>query len=132
MAAVDAGNNVETPRILPPFQTQEAGCAIDRPSWQDGRLLRTDPVLAAFTFRVRQTRINETFRERPVMKTVVACVFAMLITAGAAFAEGESGPGGLSTGREVGAMPTPEQCAQGWDPSLRMTEVEFNLACDNL
>ncbi|RPI41292.1 MAG: hypothetical protein EHM67_08490 [Hyphomicrobiaceae bacterium] len=66
------------------------------------------------------------------MKTVPAVVFAMLITAGAAFAQGESLPGGQSTGREIGAMPTPEQCNQGWDPSLRMTEAEFNLACDNL
>ena len=62
------------------------------------------------------------------MKTLSALMFAMLMTTGAALAEGESTPGG----RELGTMPTPEQCYQGWDPSMRMTEVEFNWACDNL
>ena len=53
-------------------------------------------------------------------------MFAMLMTTGAALAEGEA----TSGGREL--APTPEQCYQGWDPSMRMTEVEFNWACDNL
>ena len=60
------------------------------------------------------------------MKTLSALMFAMLMTTGAALAEGES----TSGGREL--APTPEQCYQGWDPSMRMTEVEFNWACDNL
>jgi len=62
------------------------------------------------------------------MKTLSALMFAMLMTTGVALAEGEATPGG----RELATMPTPEQCYQGWDPSMRMTEVEFNWACDNL
>jgi len=25
--------------------------------------------------------------------------------------------------------PTPQQCAQGWNSSLRMTQAEFDAAC---
>lgn len=70
------------------------------------------------------------------MRTLAAIAFATLLATGGAVAQdsgsgGESGPGGQSTGREVGAMPTVEDCERGWDPSMRVTEAEFNIACEN-
>ena len=41
----------------------------------------------------------------------------------------ESGPGGKSTGKEAGTNPTAEQCAKGWDSSMRITQAEFNEKC---
>lgn len=67
------------------------------------------------------------------MKTLAALAVAITMSAGGALAQdgGEAAPGGFSTGREAGALPTPEQCQQGWDASMRMTEAEFDIACDN-
>lgn len=67
------------------------------------------------------------------MKTLSAFALALLLGTGAALAQGtESGPGGQSTGKEAGALPTVEQCRAGWDASYRMTEAEFNAACAEL
>jgi hypothetical protein len=76
------------------------------------------------------------------MRTLSAFVLALVLATGAAVAQSsggsgsgasggtESGPGGTSTGKEAGAMnPTPEQCAKGWDSSMRMSQTAFNAAC---
>ena len=75
------------------------------------------------------------------MKTLSAFAFALVLASGAAMAQGsgsgggsgggtESGPGGVSTGKEAGAAnPTAAQCAKGWDSSMRMTQAEFNMKC---
>jgi hypothetical protein len=78
------------------------------------------------------------------MRTLSAFALALVLATGAAMAQGsggsgsgsgasggtESGPGGTSTGKEAGAMnPTPEQCAKGWDSTMRMTQAAFNAAC---
>jgi len=65
------------------------------------------------------------------VKTLGTFALALLLSTGAVLAQGtESGPGGYSSGREAGAMPTPEQCREGWNASYRMTQAEFNAACD--
>jgi hypothetical protein len=64
------------------------------------------------------------------VKTLATFALALLLGTGAALAQGtESGPGGYSSGREAGAMPTPEQCREGWNASYRMTQAEFYAAC---
>jgi hypothetical protein len=64
------------------------------------------------------------------MRTVGTFALALLLSTGAALAQGtESGAGGFSTGKEAGVMPTPEQCREGWSASYRMTEAEFDAAC---
>lgn len=70
------------------------------------------------------------------MRTLAAIMFAMLLTTGAAMAQeggsgGEAAPDGINMEPEIDAMPTPQQCEQGWDASMDMTEAEFDLACDN-
>ncbi len=66
------------------------------------------------------------------MKTLGTFAVALLLGTGAALAQGiESGPGGESFGKEAGTMPTVEQCREGWDASYRMTEAEFNAACED-
>jgi hypothetical protein len=67
------------------------------------------------------------------MRALGVAALAVLLSTGAAMAQGtESTPGGFSSGREAGALPTVEQCRQGWDASYRMTEAEFNAACEDL
>jgi hypothetical protein len=78
------------------------------------------------------------------MKTVTAIALALTLATGAAFAQGSGGSGsggaagggteagksGMTTGKESAAQnPTPEQCAKGWDSSMRMTQAEFNAGC---
>jgi hypothetical protein len=66
------------------------------------------------------------------VKTLGTFAVALLLSTGAALAQGtESGPGGESFGKEAGAMPTVEQCREGWNASYRMTEAEFNAACED-
>lgn len=67
------------------------------------------------------------------MKTLSAIALALLVSTGAALAQGtESGPSGESFGKEAGVAPTVEQCREGWNASYRMSEAEFNAACDDL
>lgn len=76
------------------------------------------------------------------MKTVGALVLALTLATGAAFAQGsggsggggtDAGPGGINTGKDSAAQnPTTEQCAKGWDSSMRLTQVEFNEKCKKL
>jgi hypothetical protein len=73
------------------------------------------------------------------MKTLTAAAFALVIAAGAAFAQGSggaggggtsAGPGGTNTGKDAAGMnPTVEQCKKGWDSSMRMTKAEFDANC---
>jgi hypothetical protein len=73
------------------------------------------------------------------MKTLSAFALAMALASGAAFAQGSggggagggtpSGPGGTSTGKDAGAMPTVQECAQGWRPGLHWSQAEFEAAC---
>ena len=72
------------------------------------------------------------------MKTLSAFAFALVIATGAALAQGsggsgggtESGKAGQSTGKESAAQnPTTDQCAKGWDSSMRMTKAEFDAGC---
>ena len=65
------------------------------------------------------------------MKTMSAFALAMVLATGGALAQGgtETGPSGTSTGKEAGTKPTPQQCAKGWDSSMRTTKAEFDAAC---
>ena len=74
------------------------------------------------------------------MRTIGAVAVALVLAGGAAMAQGsggsgggggtESGPGGVSTGKEAGAAnPTADQCTKGWDSSMRMTKAEFDMKC---
>jgi hypothetical protein len=77
------------------------------------------------------------------MRTLSAFALAMVLATGAALAQGTggsgsgsssgggtpSGPGGTSTGKEAGAMPTTQDCARGWQAGSRWTQTEFNEAC---
>ena len=68
------------------------------------------------------------------MRTIGAIALALALSTGAALAQSsgggtESGPGGKSTGKEAGTNPTAEQCAKGWDSSMRITQTEFNEKC---
>ena len=75
------------------------------------------------------------------MKTLSAFALAMVLATGGALAQGTgssggsgtggtpSGPGGTSTGKEAGAMPTTQDCARGWQAGSRWTQAEFNEAC---
>jgi len=73
------------------------------------------------------------------MKTLSAIAFSLVLATGAALAQGsggsggggtDAGPGGTNTGKDsAGMTPTAEQCAKGWDSTMRMTQAEFNAAC---
>jgi hypothetical protein len=73
------------------------------------------------------------------MRTLSAFALAMALATGGALAQGTgsgssgggtpSGPGGTSTGKEAGAMPTPQDCARGYQAGSRWTKVEFDEAC---
>lgn len=76
------------------------------------------------------------------MRTLSAFMLALVLASGAALAQGTgsgsgssstggtpSGPGGTSTGKEAGAMPTVQDCAQGWKQGMRWTKTEFEAAC---
>lgn len=69
------------------------------------------------------------------MKTLSAFTLALVLASGAALAQGSgsggtpSGPGGTSTGKEAGSMPTVQECQQGWKQGMRWTKVEFDAAC---
>ena len=75
------------------------------------------------------------------MKTLSAFTLALVLATGAAMAQGtggsgsssggtDTGPGGTNTGKDAASMnPSPQQCAQGWNSSLRMTKAEFDAAC---
>jgi hypothetical protein len=75
------------------------------------------------------------------MRTLSAFALAMVLATGGALAQGTggsgssgtggtpSGPGGTSTGKEAGAMPTAQDCARGWQAGSRWTQTEFNEAC---
>jgi hypothetical protein len=78
------------------------------------------------------------------MKTLSAFALALTLATGAAFAQGtggsgsgsggtDAGPGGVNTGKDAAAQnPTTQQCAKGWDSSMRMTQAEFNEKCKKL
>jgi hypothetical protein len=73
------------------------------------------------------------------MKTLTAVALALAVSTGAAFAQGsgssggggtDAGPGGVNTGKDAAAQnPTTQQCAKGWDSSMRMTRAEFDEKC---
>jgi hypothetical protein len=75
------------------------------------------------------------------MKYLGALTLALVLSTGAALAQGagggsggsvggaETGKGGTSTGREASIKPTADQCAKGWDSFMRMTQAEFNAGC---
>lgn len=74
------------------------------------------------------------------MRTLSAFALTMMLATGGALAQGTggagsggggtpSGPGGTSTGKEAGAMPTPQDCARGYQAGSRWTQAEFNEAC---
>lgn len=75
------------------------------------------------------------------MRTLGAIAVAFALSTGAALAQGsgsgggsgaggtETGPGGMSTGKEAGANPTAAQCTKGWDQTMRMTKSEFDMKC---
>lgn len=76
------------------------------------------------------------------MKVLSAFTLALVLATGAAMAQGsgsggggggggtEPGPSGMNTGKDAAGMnPTPEQCAKGWDATMRVTQAEFNAKC---
>lgn len=73
------------------------------------------------------------------MKTLSAVAVALVMATGAALAQGsgssggggtDTGPSGQNTGKDsAGMTPTTQQCAKGWDSSMRMTRAEFEAAC---
>jgi hypothetical protein len=69
------------------------------------------------------------------MKTLSSVALALVLATGAALAQGsgggtDTGPGGTNTGKDSATMnPTPQECAQGWNSSMRMTKTEFDQAC---
>jgi hypothetical protein len=74
------------------------------------------------------------------MKTISAFALAMVLASGAALAQGTTGgaggaggtttgPSGTSTGKDASAMPTAQECSQGWKSGMRWSQSEFEAAC---
>jgi hypothetical protein len=76
------------------------------------------------------------------MKTLSAFALAFALATGGALAQGsggsgssggggtDTGPSGQNTGKDsAGMTPTTQQCAKGWDSTMRMTRAEFDAAC---